>query len=298
LKRELEWVNALVTGSSHGIGREVALALAAEGARVVVNGSPDRDGNSPAAEAVVGEIAARGGEAVACAASVADFAEAGALVECCVAEFGSIDVLVNCAGVPEPYGATILDLSEQDWRAVLDVHLGGTFHCCRHAAPRMVAQGAGSIINTSSHSFLGVYAGVAYPAAKGGVNSLTFALATDLREQGVRVNAVCPGAKTRLSSGPAYERRIRDLHARGILSDAERDVSLDPPEPRFAAPIYAFLAGERARAITGRLFSASGGYLGVFAQGREMLLAYRDHRAAAPWAVDEIAAAVSERGLD
>jgi 3-oxoacyl-[acyl-carrier protein] reductase len=298
LGRELDGLSALVTGSSHGIGREVALALAAAGARVVVNGSPDRDGGSPAADAVAEEIAARGGAAVACAASVADFSAAGALVERCAAEFGSIDVLVNCAGIPEPDGASIFDLSERDWRAVLDVHLGGTFHCCRHAAPRMAAQRAGAIINTSSHSFLGGYAGVAYPAAKGGVTSLTFALATELREHGVRVNAVCPGAKTRLSTGPAYERKIRDLHARGILSDAVCDVSLDPPDPRFAAPIYAFLASERARGITGRLFSASGGYLGVFAQGSEKLLAYRDHRTAAPWAVDELAAAVAERGLD
>jgi NAD(P)-dependent dehydrogenase (short-subunit alcohol dehydrogenase family) len=276
----------------------VALALAAAGARVVVNGSPDRDGRSAAAEAVAAEIAARGGTALAHAASVADFAAAGALVERCVAEFGAIDVLVNCAGVPEPDGASILNMSERDWRAVLDVHLGGTFHCCRHAAPRMVAQRAGAILNTSSHSHLGVYAGVAYPAAKGAVNSLTFALATELREHGVRVNAVCPGAKTRLSTGPAYERRIHDLHARGILSDTVRDISLDPPEPRFAAPIYAFLASERAHGITGRVFSASGGYLGVFAQGSEKLLAYRDHRGAAPWRVDEIAAAVAKGGLD
>ncbi len=296
--RELDGVNALVTGSSHGIGREVALAFAAAGARVVVNGTPDRDGRSPAADAVAGEIAARGGSAVACAASVADFAAAGALVDRCVAEFGSLDVLVNCAGVPEPDGASILDMSEEAWRGVVDVHLGGTFHCCRHAAPRMVAQRAGAIINTSSHSFLGSYAGVAYPAAKGAVNSLTFALATELREHGVRVNAVCPGAKTRLSTGPGYEQRIRNLHARGILSDAVRDISLDPPEPRFAAPIYAFLASARARAITGRVFTAAGGYVGVFAQAAEKMLAYRDHRGSPPWSVDEIAAAVAKQGLD
>ena len=296
--RELDGRAALVTGSSHGVGREVALAFAAAGARVVVNGSPDRDGHSPAADAVAHEIAARGGTAVACSASVADFAAAGALVERCVSEFGAIDVLVNCAGVPEPDGASILDMSADAWRAVLDVHLGGTFHCCRHAAPYMVARRSGAIINTSSHSFLGTYAGVAYPAAKGGVTSLTFALATELREHGVRVNAVCPGAKTRLSTGSAYERRIHDLHARGILSDLVRDISLEPPEPRFAAPIYAFLASDDARGITGRVFSASGGYVGVFAQGVEKLLAYRDHRGSEPWRVGEIAAAIAQQGLD
>ena len=298
MDRELDGRAALVTGSSHGIGRDVALALAAAGARVVVNGTPDASSRSRAAEAVAAEIAAAGGTAVACAASVADFAAAGALVERCVSEFGAIDVLVNCAGVPEPDGASILDMSADAWRAVVDVHLGGTFHCCRHAAPHMVARRAGAIINTSSHSFLGTYAGVAYPAAKGGVTSLTFALATELREHGVRVNAVCPGGKTRLSTGPGYERRIRDLHARGILSDALLEISLEPPDPRFAAPIYAFLASDRAREITGRVFSASGGYVGVFAQGAEKLLTYRDHRGAEPWQVAEIAAAIERQGLD
>jgi 3-oxoacyl-[acyl-carrier protein] reductase len=298
LDRELDGRAALVTGSSHGIGREVALALAAAGARVIVNGTADASGRSRAAEAVAAEINARGGAALACAASVAEFAAAGALVERCVSEFGAIDVLVNCAGVPEPDGASILDMSAEAWRAVVDVHLSGTFYCCRHAAPHMVARRSGAIINTSSHSFLGTYAGVAYPAAKGGVTSLTFALATELRERGVRVNAVCPGGKTRLSTGPGYERRIHDLHARGILSDALRDVSLEPPDPRFAAPIYAFLASDRAREITGRVFSASGGYVGVFAQGSEKLLAYRDHRAAEPWRVSELAAAIERQGLD
>ena len=298
MDRELFGRAALVTGSSHGIGREVALALAAAGARVVVNGTPDASGCSRAAQAVAAEIAARSGTAVACAASVADFSAAGALVERCIDEFGAIDVLVNCAGVPEPDGASILDMSSDDWRTVVDVHLGGTFYCCRHAAPHMVERGAGAIINTSSHSFVGMYGGVAYPAAKGGVTSLTFALATELRDRGVRVNAVCPGGKTRLSTGPGYERRIHDLHARGILTDALRDVSLEPPDPRFAAPIYAFLASDRARGITGRVFSASGGYVGVFAQGAEKLLAYRDHRGAEPWQVGEIADLIARHGLD
>jgi len=285
--------SVLVTGSSRGIGREVALALAAAGARVAVNGRPDAPGRSRAAERVVREIESRGGTAVACPGSVAEDEAAGALVERCVAALGAIDVLVNCAGVPEPDGASILDLSAEAWRAVIDVHLGGTFHCCRHAAPHMVERRSGAIVNTSSHAFLGLYAGVAYPAAKGGINSLTLALAAELRERGVRVNAVCPGAKTRLSTGPAYERHVRALHARGILSDALRDASLDPPEPRFVAPLYAYLASDLAGDVTGRVFSASGGYVGVFATGAETPIAYRDHRRAEPWTVAEIAAAVA-----
>jgi NAD(P)-dependent dehydrogenase (short-subunit alcohol dehydrogenase family) len=138
---------------------------------------------------------------------------------------------------------------------------------------------------------------VAYPAAKGAVNSLTFAIAADLGEHGVRANAVCPGARTRLSTGRAYERRIRDLHARGMLSEAVRDASLDPPDARFVAPLYAFLASDRARGVSGRLFSVSGGYLGVFGKSTEEPLAYRDHHTEEPWGQAEIAEAVARAGL-
>jgi NAD(P)-dependent dehydrogenase (short-subunit alcohol dehydrogenase family) len=281
--------SAVVTGSSRGIGREVARALAAEGASVVVNGRAGEGTGAAAADGVVRAIRERGGTAISCLGSVADFEFAGELVGTCVDAFGGIDILVNCAGVPEPEGSSILDVSPEAWRELIDVHLTGTFHCCRHAAPRMVEQKRGSIVNTSSHSFLGVYGGTGYPAAKGATNSLTFALAAELREHGVRVNAVCPGAKTRLSTGPAHQRRIHDLHARGILGDALRDASLDPPDPSFVGPVYAFLASDLAEGITGRLFSAFGGYLGVFAPGRESPLAHRDHRSEGPWSLEELA---------
>lgn len=283
---------AVVTGSSRGIGRAVALALAAEGAGVVVNGR-----EQDAAGAVAGEIRERGGEAVAHVGSVADWDEAGALVDACEAAFGGIDVLVNCAGVAEPAGSSILDVTPESWRAVLDVHLGGTFHTCRHAAPRMAARGGGSIVNTSSHAFRGSYGGTAYPAAKGATNALTRALAAELRERGVRVNAVCPGARTRLSTGPAYEAHVRSLHARGLLGDLERDASLDPPDPRFVAPLYAFLASDLAAGVTGRVFSAAGGYVGVFADPAERLLAFHDHRGGEAWSVDGLAEAFARVGL-
>lgn len=283
---------AVVTGSSSGIGRAVALALAGQGARVVVNGRPDGGDRSRGADGLVREIAAAGGEAVAVAGSVARFDEAGRLIEACLDAFGSLDALVNCAGVPEPDGSSILDIAPEAWRELIDVHLTGTFHCCRHAAPRMAAQGSGSIVNTSSHSALGLYGGTGYPAAKGGTQSLTLALASELRGAGVRVNAVCPGARTRLNAGPAYARRIADLHARGILDDTLRDASLDPPDPRYVGAIYAFLAGPASRGISGRIFSASGGYVGVFEPARERLLAFRDHRVAGPWTVDALSEAL------
>jgi len=225
---------------------------------------------------------------------VADFDFAAHLVETCVERFGSIDVLVNCAGISEPPGASILDMSARDWRESIDAHLTSTFNCCRHAAPRMLAQLRGAIVNTSSHAYLGHYGGTAYPAAKGGINSLTFALAAELREHGVRVNAICPGASTRLSSGAAYERHIRELHARGLLGDVARDAALDPPPPEHVGPLYAFLASELADGISGRVFSSVGGYVGVFAPSQEKLLAFRDHRSAGPWPIQDLANAVRE----
>lgn len=280
----LEGRAAVVTGSSRGIGRAVALALAAEGAAVVVNGRE----SGPVHEAVAC-IEDAGGRARPHVGSVADFRVAGELVQGCVDAFGSIDVLVNCAGVGEPDGASILDLAPEAWREVVDSHLTSTFNTCRHAAPRMVARGRGAIVNTSSHAWLGLYGGSAYPAAKGGTNSLGFAMAAELREHGIRVNAVCPGARTRLSTGPAYETRIRDLHRRGILDDGVRDASLAPRAPEHVAPLYLFLASDRAAGISGRLFSAAGGYVGVQAAGGESLLAYRDPDAEGPWPVDELA---------
>ncbi len=278
---------AVVTGSSRGIGRGVALALAAEGAAVVANGR-----EADAVDAVVAEIAGRGARAVGCAGSVADFAVAGRLVECCLDHFGRVDALVNCAGVAEPDGASILDLSPEAWRETIDAHLTATFNTCRQAAPVMVARRSGAIVNTSSHAYLGLYGGSAYPAAKGGVNALTAAIAAELREHGVRANAVCPGARTRLNSGPAYEARIRDLHARGILDDAQRDASLRPGPPELVAPLYAFLASELARGVTGRLFTAAGGYVGLHARpGRETPIALRG-AADGPWPVAALAEAV------
>jgi len=285
----LEGKAAVVTGGSRGIGRAVSRALAAEGASVVVNG---RDPG--AAEVVAEEIRTAGGRAQAVAGSVVDVDFAGALIAACLDYFGALDVLVNCAGIPEPDGATVLDLDPGAWRQVLDVHLTGTFHTCRHAALHMAERGGGVIVNTSSHAARGLYGGSAYAAAKGGVESLTFAIAAELRDRGVRANAVCPGARTRLNDNAAYQRRIAELHARGVLDDAMRDASLTPPPPEQVAPLYTFLASDAARDVTGRVFTAVGGYVGLHAAASETLLAWRD-AADGPWPVERLAETLRER---
>ncbi len=276
-------MGAVVTGGSRGIGRAIALALAAAGAGVVVNGRVDE-----AVDEVVGAIRRAGGRAEPGVGSVSDFEVAGGLVDRCVERFGAIDVLVNAAGIAEPEGSSILDLAPEDWRALIDVHLTGSFHTCRHAAPRMVARRRGSIVNLSSHAHTGRYGGTGYAAGKGGVNSLTFAIAAELREHDVRVNAVCPGARTRLSSGADYERHIEQLHARGLLDDVARQASLAPPDAVHVGPMAVFLASDLAQGISGRLFTARGGYVGVHAAPSESLLAYRDE-AEGPWPVASLA---------
>lgn len=277
----------MVTGGSRGVGRAVAEGLASVGASVVVNGRVPE-----AVDEVVSAIRRSGGVAEGAVGSVSDFDFAETLVSGCVERFGTIDVLINCAGIAEPAGSSILDLSAGDWQELIGVHLTGVFNTCRHAAPRMRNRGVGSIVNTSSHAYTGIYGGTGYPAGKGGTNSLTFAIAAELREYGVRVNAICPGAKTRLSTGAAYEEHIENLHARGILDDTTRTASLAPPAPEHAAALYVFLASDLARGVTGKLFTAAGGYIGLHATAGETLVAFRDE-SQGPWPAEELAEKVA-----
>ena len=274
---------AVVTGGSRGVGRAVAELLCRLGAGVVVNG---RD---PAAvdEAVAG-ITASGGRAVAVAGAADDERVATTLMEECASAFGRLDVLINCAGIAEPPGASILDISPAEFDHLIGAHLGTAFHTCRVAAPIMADQGSGSIINTSSIAFLGDYGGTGYPAGKGAVNGLTMAIAAELKPSGVRANVVCPGAKTRLSTGADYENQIESLFRRGVIDETTRQVSLDAPPAPFAAPIYAYLASDLAGDVTGQIFVAAGGFVGRFDRPTPRVLAYRDHHDAEPWSVEDL----------
>src|SRR5881396_3245268 len=196
MAKRLEGRAAVVTGAGRGIGRAIAELLAAEGAAVVVNDlGAEVDGRGASrrvADEVVEAIRARGGRAVANADSVADFAAAERIVETAVREFGAIDILVNNAGILRD--RMIFNMSEEEWDAVIGVHLKGTFNCTRHATRLMREQRRGRIVSISSTS--GVYgnSGQAnYGAAKDGV------AARDVGRYGITVNAVCPGAMTRMS---------------------------------------------------------------------------------------------------
>lgn len=242
--------------------------------------------------ATAAEAANRIDGAISHPGSPADPATADALIETCTSEFGRIDILVNCAGTPGLAEESILNVTSELFHDLLDAHLVTTFETCRAAAPKMVAQGGGVIVNTSSFAFLGDYGGTGYPAGKGGVNGLTLALAAELAEHGVRANVVCPGAKTRLSTGPEYEAHIAALNRRGLLDEISTQTALDAPPPEYAAPVYAYLASDRAKEVTGRIFIAAGGFVGEFARQTPAIIGYRDHQDSPPWSVDELHAMI------
>src|SRR6185437_4974713 len=203
-----------VSGGSRGIGRAVAELLGSLGAGVVVNGRDEH-----AAQETVAAITASGGRAIAVVGAADDERVARSLVDACVSTFGRLDTLINCAGIAEPPGSSILTISPQEFDRLISGHLGTAFHTCRAGAPVLAAQGHGAIINTSSVAFLGDYGGTGYPAGKGAVNGLTMAIAAELKPHGIRANVVCPGARTRLSTGAEYEQHIEDLHRRRLLDE-------------------------------------------------------------------------------
>jgi NAD(P)-dependent dehydrogenase (short-subunit alcohol dehydrogenase family) len=280
INESLAGKGAVVVGGSRGIGLEVARLLAESGAGVVINGR-DPDAAAQAAENLEGAVAFAGSPS---RPEIAD-----GLIERCVAEFGRIDVLINCAGTPGLASESILNVTSELFHDLIDAHLVTTFETCRAAAPRMVEQGGGSIITTSSFAFLGDYGGTGYPAGKGGVNGLTMAIAAELKEHGVRANVVCPGAKTRLSTGPDYDYHIAELNRRGLLDDVSTRAALDAPPPEYVAPTYAYLASDLAKDVTGQIFIAAGGFVGRFDRQTPTIIAYRDHSDAPPWSIEEIA---------
>ena len=245
---------AIVTGAGRGIGREHALSLAAHGARVVVNdlgGTRDGSGASAApAEEVVATIRSAGGEAVVNADDVSDWHGAERLVRQAVDTFGGLDVLVNNAGILRD--RMLVNMTEAEWDAVIKVHLKGTFAPAHFAAAywrdRSKAMGRGvdaRLINTTSISGMFGNAGQTnYGAAKAGIAAFTVIAARELARYGVTVNAVAPGALTRMTE---------DLSI-GQASEADRDAM----HPRWIAPIVTWLASRESSGVTGRIFEATG----------------------------------------
>jgi NAD(P)-dependent dehydrogenase (short-subunit alcohol dehydrogenase family) len=282
----LEGRVAVITGAGRGIGREHALLFAREGATVVVNdvgGSNSGEGaDAGPAHDVVDEIVAAGGTAIANVDNVADWRAAKNLVQQAVDEFGRLDVVVNNAGILRD--SYIASMDESQWDAVIAVHLKGHFAVLRHVAEYWKArsktgdQPAASVINTASGSGTTIpNAGQAnYGAAKAGIAALTLVAADELQRYGVRVNAIAPIARTRLTLATP---------GMGTLMAEPEEGELDLFSPANIAPLVAYLATETCP-ITGKVFAVQGGAISELSGWHDVSTIETD----GPWTIDDIAA--------
>ena len=240
---------ALVTGASRGLGKAIALKLAAEGARVTVNYMKNAD----QAEGVVKEITSRGGNAAAMRADITSLPEVEKMVDSLYEQCGRIDILVNNAGVTKD--ELLLSMTPEDWDIVIKTNLGGLFNCTKAVAKYMMVQKSGRIINISSVAGERGGRGQSnYAASKGGINAFTRSVAMELAPKKITVNAVAPGVvETEMSS--TVIRRAKD-----IILDAVALKRLGQPEE--IANVVAFLASDDASYITGEVIRVDGGFKG------------------------------------
>ncbi|WP_405645364.1 SDR family oxidoreductase [Streptomyces sp. NBC_00019] len=248
-----------VTGAGRGIGRAVALCAAAEGASVVVNDyGVSVDGGSPTSEVasgVVKEIEAAGGEAVAVADDVSTMAGGQRVVDVALSSYGRLDGVVCVAGILRE--RMLFNMTEEEWDPVVATHLKGTFTVFRAASAVMRKQRAGTLIGFTSGNHQGSVSQANYSAAKGGIISLVRSAALGLNKYGVTANAVAPVARTRMSAGVPME-----------LAEIG--------EPEDVAALVVYLLSERAREVTGQVYTIAGPKIAVWAQPRELRAAYAE----------------------
>lgn len=253
----------VVTGSGSGIGREIALAMAASGAKVVVNDVGRSDSEGSAAERVVAEIRTAGGEAVASTDSVATPESASRIVQAAVDTFGRIDGVVNNAGIVRD--RFFFNMSTEEWRAVLDVHLNGSFFVARAAAPHFKSQGAGAYVHmTSTSGLIGNIGQANYSAAKMGIVGLSKSIALDMAKFNVRSNCIAPWAWTAMTAtipdSPENRPRIEKMKKM---------------EAAKIAPLAVYLLSERAAAVTGQIFGVRANEIYFFSQIRMIRSVHR-----------------------
>jgi len=263
MANRLEGKVAIVTGAGRGIGRGEALALAAEGAAVLVNdlgGSvAGEGGDQTPAQEVVNEIEKMGGRAAANYADVSDFDACGAMIKQSMDELGGLDILVNNAGILRD--RMVFNMTKEEWDVVVAVHMTGTFNTIKHAAVVMRQQRSGRIINTSSSSGLGNAGQANYSAAKEGIVGITRTVARDLGRYGVTCNAIRPTAATRLTLSPEMEAAAKAAEARGETRAGSGLAALDP---NAIGALITYLASDEAQNVNGRDFMIRGGEVGLY----------------------------------
>ncbi len=277
---------AIVTGAGRGIGRGIALKLAEEGAKVVVNdlgGAVDGSGDSTTpADEVVNEIKARGGAAVANYDSVTEMAGGENMVKTALDSFGQLDIVVAVAGILRD--RMLFNMTEQEWDAVIAVHLKGTFTVSKAASIVFRQQRSGRIITFSSTSGLYGNSGQAnYGAAKDGIAGFTRAVARDLGRYGVTVNSISPGANSRMTE--TVPQSARDIRA---ASGMQANSAVTPLElnrdPEDVAPMVAWLVSDEAEEVNGNVFHCQGGQISLMSTPSEERTLRKNGR----WTVEEI----------
>ena len=264
----LEGKVAIVTGAGQGIGRAIAEGLAASGAKVVVNDigvslTGERE-NATIADEVARAIEGRGGEAVANTDSIVTWEGASQLVQTALDRFGRVDLVVNNAGILRD--AIFHKLEPEEWRAVLDVHLNGSFNVSRAAAPVMRQQETGSFVfMTSTAGLIGNYGQANYMAAKMGLVGLARSIAMDMQRFNVRANCIAPFAWSRMISSIPTETE----------ADKARVAKLQQMTPDKIAPLVAFLGSDRARDVSGQIFTVRNNEIFLMSQPRPIRSIHR-----------------------
>ena len=272
----LDGLSIAVTGAGRGIGRAIAIAAAEAGASVVVAdfgvAMDGQDPDSEVANAVVKEITAAGGKAVAVADTVTTMDGGARIVQTAIDSFGRIDGVVCVAGILRE--RMLFNMSEDEWDPVIETHLKGTFTVFRAAAPIFREQKSGTMIGFTSGAFAGSVAQANYSAAKGGIVSLCRSAAVGMYKYGVTANCIAPVAKSRMSGQVPME--------------------LQMGEPEDVAPMVVWLLGPAAREVTGQVYLVNGGQIGVYDQPEVVRTMEKDGR----WTPDEITARFDEVGQE
>ncbi len=287
---KLQGRNAVVTGAGRGIGRAVALLLAEEGANVVVNDpgvNSDGTGHDDGpADQVVAEIKKASGNAVANHDTVATAEGGENMVRQCVDAFGRIDILMNVAGILRD--RMIFNMSEEEWDAVIDVHLKGHFNTIRPASILMRQQRYGRIVNFSSISGLrGISGQSNYGAAKAGIAGLTRVVSRDLGKYGVTCNAISPGAATRLTATvPDSARQLRAATQQGQMT--QPPVQVVQATPEHVAPMSVWLCTDDAWNVNGKVFYVAGGVVSLAHEETPIQSIQKNGM----WSIEELASVV------
>ena len=248
---KLEGKKAIVTGGSRGIGRAIALMYAKEGADILVN----YHSNDAAAKDTVAEIEKLGRKGVAIAADVADYKSAQNMVDECVKQLGGVDIVVNNAGVSKP--SMLLKMKEEDWDAIIGIHLKAAFNTTQAAGRYMKEKKYGKIINViSTAGIFGTVGQINYASAKAGIIGFTKSASRELGRYGINVNVICPGiTKTEMTGKLQTDEKLRKIY--------EGRIQLGRfAEPEEIAPAFVFLASDDASYITAQVLGVDGGYIG------------------------------------